>query len=277
MKVSKLLGSVLLGLALPLAAHAQSCTPKFSADHLVKAGELQMSINPTLPPQQYVNEKGELQGLNVELGDAIAKELCLKPVYLRMDMPPMIPALKTGRFDAIDTGLFWTEERSKMFYMVPYAQQAISIYTLPKSKMVIHSFDDLAGQKVGVEIGTYQERKARGISDDMVKRGLKPIQFLTFETVTDTSQALLAGQIEAGLNIDETARSLEDRKLVKIWVTGQQGTDITFAFRDKAVAEAAANAITKLKADGTYDKLFTKFRMTPLKEATFSIRGPGPN
>ncbi|MCP1116911.1 ABC transporter substrate-binding protein [Robbsia andropogonis] len=277
MKVSKLLGSMLLGLALPFVAHAQSCVPKFASDHLVKAGELQMSINPTLPPQQYVNDKGELEGLNVELGNAIAKSLCLKPTYLRMDMPPMIPALKTGRFDAIDTGLFWTEERSKMFYMVPYAQQAISIYTLPGSKLVIHGFDDLAGRKVGVEIGTYQERKARGISDDMVKRGLQPIQFLTFETVTDTSQALLAGQVEAGLNIDETARSLEDRKLVKVWVRGQQGTDITFAFRDKVVAQAAADAITKLKADGTYDKLFAKFRMTPLKETTFSIRGTGPN
>ncbi|KKB62523.1 ABC transporter substrate-binding protein [Robbsia andropogonis] len=277
MKVSKLLGSMLLGLALPFVAHAQSCAPKIASDHLVKAGELQMSINPTLPPQQYVNDKGELEGLNVELGNAIAKALCLKPTYLRMDMPPMIPALKTGRFDAIDTGLFWTEERSKMFYMVPYAQQAISIYTLPGSKLVIHGFDDLAGRKVGVEIGTYQERKARGISDDMVKRGLQPIQFLTFETVTDTSQALLAGQVEAGLNIDETARSLEDRKLVKVWVRGQQGTDITFAFRDKVVAQAAADAITKLKADGTYDKLFAKFRMTPLKETTFSIRGTGPN
>ena len=43
----------------------------------------------------------------------------------------MIPGLRAGRFDTINTGLFWTDERSKLLFMVPYAQQAISVYTLP--------------------------------------------------------------------------------------------------------------------------------------------------
>ena len=39
----------------------------------------------------------------------------------------MIPALQAGRFDGINTGMFWTEERSKIAYTVPYAQQTISL------------------------------------------------------------------------------------------------------------------------------------------------------
>lgn len=281
MQLNKVLCSLLCAVALPFAlssaAHAASCTPPFAASHLVTPGELQMSINPTLPPQQFVNAKGELEGLNVELGDAVAALLCLKPVFVRMDMPPMTPALRSGRFDAINTGMFYTDERSKLFYMIPYGQQAISIYTLPTSKLVIHSIDDLAGHTVGVETGTYQEKKARAMNDDMVKRGLKPINFMTFETASETLAAMRAGQLEAGINIDETARDLSDRKLAKVWVSGMAGTDITLDFRDKAVAEAAAKALTTLKANGTYDKLFTKFKMTPLKDVTtFAIRGTGP-
>jgi polar amino acid transport system substrate-binding protein len=37
-----------------------------------------------------------------------------------------------------------------------------------------------------------------------------------------------------------------------------------------------ADALTAIRADGTYDKLFDKFGMTKLKATTFAIRGDGP-
>src|SRR4030088_2275098 len=184
-------------------AHAQNCTPKVPVSSLIEAGKWQMSINPTLPPQQFVDDKGELQGLNVELAKEIAKRICLEPVFLRMDFPPMIPGLRGGRFDTINTGLFWTDERSKMLYLVPYAQQAISVHTDPKSDLKLEKFEDLAGRPVGVEAATYTERKAREFNAEMMAKGLKSIDFHTFTTVTATSAALLAGQLEAALNINE--------------------------------------------------------------------------
>jgi polar amino acid transport system substrate-binding protein len=258
------------------ATQAQTCTPKVPADHLLEAGKWQMSINPTLPPQQFVDSNGELQGLNVELARAMAAKMCLQPVFLRMDFPPMIPGLRAGRFDTINTGLFWTEERSKLLFLVPYAQQAISIYTLPDSTFAIHSFDDLAGHAVGVESATYQERKSHEVNADMEKRGLKPIDFHSFATASETVAALRAGQIEAAINIDETANDLMQKKIAKVWLSHLFGTDITFAFRDGTLAKAAAAALTELKADGTYDRLFDKFGMTRLTTDHFEIRGPGP-
>jgi polar amino acid transport system substrate-binding protein len=266
--------SILIGLL--DAAHAQNCTAKVPASSLIEAGKWQMSINPTLPPQQFVDDKGELQGLNVELAKEIAKRVCLEPVFLRMDFPPMIPALRSGRFDTINTGLFWTEERSKMLFLVPYAQQAISVYTDPKSDLKLEKFEDLAGRPVGVEAATYTERKAREFSAEMVAKGLEPIDLHTFTTVTATSAALRAGQLEAALNINETANALEQKGIAKIWLRDIAGTDITLAFRDKVLAQAAADALTALRADGTYDKLFEKFGMTKLKTTTFTIRGEGP-
>ena len=262
-------------LATMAGARAQ-CTPSVVPPHVLEAGTWQMSINPTLPPQQFVDSKGELQGLNVELARAMAAKMCLEPVFLRMDFPPMIPGLRAGRFDAIDTGLFWTEERSKLLFMVPYAQQAISVYTLPDSRLEITGFDSLAGHIVGVESATYQERKSREVNAEMEKRGLKPIDFRTFSTASETVAALRAGQLEAAVNIDETANELATKKLAKVWLHGLFGTDITFAFGDKPLAEAAAAALTSLKADGTYDKLFDKFGMTRLGNTSFAIRGPGP-
>lgn len=256
------------------AAWAQ-CTPKVPAASLVDPGKLQLAINPTLPPQQFVDEKGELQGLNVELGRELGKRLCVPTEFVRMDFPAMVPALRGGRFDGIDTGMFWTEERSRLMFMVPYAQQAIGVFGMASSNLQVKSFDDLAGRVGAIEIGTYQERKAKEANEDLVKRGLKPVDLRTFSTATEATAALRAGQVEVVIIVEDAARAISKGRGMQLLLTGFGGTDITFGFRDRAVAEAAAAAFTEIRADGTYDVLFDKFGMAKL-QGGFAVRGPGP-
>ena len=96
MRLHKIFSVLAALIGLVPTAHAQNCTPKVPASSLIEAGKWQMSINPTLPPQQFVDDKGELQGLNVELAREIAKRICIEPVFLRMDFPPMIPPRATA-------------------------------------------------------------------------------------------------------------------------------------------------------------------------------------
>ena len=258
-----------------LPAAAQTCKPAVPDADLVTAGKLQMSINPTLPPQQFVDEKGELQGLNVELMREIAKRLCVPLDFIRMDFPPMIPALNAGRFDGIDTGMFWTEERSKIAYTVPYAQQTISI-TVAKGKKKFDSIASLGGSKAGVEVNSYQERWLRGADKEATAKGAKPLDILTFTTATDVIAALRAGQVESAILIDQTAKEIERRGVVEITATGLGGAPTTMMYRNRNVAEKVVAALNAMKADGTYDKLFDKFGITKFPDATFAIRGPGP-
>ena len=258
-----------------LPAAAQSCKSVVPDSDLVAAGKIQMSINPTLPPQQFVDEKGELQGLNVELMKEIAKRMCLPLEFIRMDFPPMITALNAGRFDGIDTGMFWTEERSKIAYTVPYAQQTISI-TVAKGKKKFDSIASLGGSKAGVEVNSYQERWLRGADKEETAKGAKPLEILTFTTATDVIAALRAGQIESAILIDQTAKEIERRGVVEITATGLGGAPTTMMYRNRNVAEKVVVALNAMKADGTYDKLFDKFGITKFPDATFAIRGPGP-
>jgi polar amino acid transport system substrate-binding protein len=133
----------------------------------------------------------------------------------------------------------------------------------------------LAGHTAGIEIGTYQERKAKEANEDMVSRGLKPVTLLTFTTATDATAALRAGQVESVIIVEDAARSISKQRGMELLLTGYGGTDITFGFRDKAVAEAAARAFTAIRAEGIYDALFDKFGMSKLP-GPFAIRGPGP-
>jgi polar amino acid transport system substrate-binding protein len=270
-----LISLMLLGVA-ALPAAAQSCKPAIADTDLVAAGKLQMSINPTLPPQQFVDEKGELQGLNVDLMKEIAKRLCLPLDFIRMDFPPMIPALSAARFDGIDTGMFWTEERSKIAYTVPYAQQTISLTVIKGSAFKPAEIAALAGKKAGVEVNSYQERWLRGADKEATAKGAKPIEILTFTTATDVLAALRAGQVASAVLIDQTAREIERRGLIDITTTGLGGAPTTMMFRNRAVAEKVAATLTEMKKDGYYDKLFDKYGLTKASESVFSIRGPGP-
>ncbi len=271
------LSMLILVLAAIWAPRAQAaCASPIPAADLITPGKLMLSINPTLPPQQFVDSHGELQGLNVELARDFAKRLCLEADFIRMDFPGMFPALAAARFDGIDTGMFWTEERSKIVYTVPYAQQAISVVVLESSKAVFDTPDKLAGHSTGVEINSYQERWVRGQDKALQAAGKPGIDLHAFTTATDVLAALHAGQVESAILIDQTAREIVRRGGVKIVGDGFGGAPTTLAFRKRSVAEAVAKTLTEMRADGTYDRLFDAFGLTKLPEQVFAIRGPGP-
>jgi polar amino acid transport system substrate-binding protein len=255
---------------------AQSCTPAIPATDLVEAGKLQMSINPTLPPQQFVDSSGNLQGLNVDMMREVAKRLCVPMEFIRMDFPPMFPALAAARFDGIDTGMFWTEERSKIAYTVPYAQQTISLTVIAGSKLAVADTDALAGHSAGVEVNSYQERWLKGVDKDLTAKGAKPIAIHSFTTASDVVAALRAGQVETAILIDQTAKELVRRGLIEVTATGLGGAPTTLVFRNRAVAEKVAATLTAMKKDGYYDALFDRYGLTKLPGDTFSIRGTGP-
>jgi polar amino acid transport system substrate-binding protein len=265
--------------ALPAASNAAGCTPlvALAPEQLITPGKLQLSINPTLPLQQYVDSNGDLQGLNVELANEIAHRLCLEMVHVRMDFPPMIPALQAGRFDGINTGFFWTDARAKLFPLVPYALQSISVVVPARSGLKVTSLDDLAGKTVVIEVNTYQERWLKGQSDEMVARGKAAIVIHGFTTATEAMAALRAGQGDAAALLDYMAAELTKRGVVETELFRLGGAPTAMAFRSKAVADAVVMVLTSMRADGFYARLFEKFALTPLPaDQPFAIRGPGP-
>lgn len=278
----KLALALLAAPALPFAAgdaRAQSCTPvaQIQPSQLVTPGKLQLAINPTLPPQQFVDRSGELQGLNIELGREIARRLCLELQFIRMDFPPMIPALQAGRFDGIHTAMFWTEERSRVAYMVPYALQAISVGVPANSSLRFSSPDDLAGKAVVIEVNTYQERWLRSVSEGLVQRGRPAVTIRGFTTATEAMSALRAGQGDAAALLDYMAVDMTQRGMIRTELHRLGGAPSAMAFRQRPVAEAVAAALEAMRRDGSYGTLFDRYGLTQQPaDQPFAIRGPGP-
>ena len=260
-------------LAATAPASAQDCKVKVADSLLVKPGTLVMSINPTLPPVQWVDDKGQLRGLHVELGDAIARKLCLKAEHVRVEFSVMVPGVQSGRWDMINTGMFFTEDRAKIMQLVRYGYDGISISAQAGNPLKITKPEDLAGRSVSVELGGAPERRARELSKTLEEKGLKPLTIRTFENFAAAYQALRAGQVEAAVSVDAVARLYGEKGDFAEAITGLYPTVIAFGLSKKQLAEYVAGALQELKAEGTYQKMFAAYGRK-LYEEPFDVKGP---
>lgn len=252
---------------------AADCKPAVPDSALVKPGTLVMSTNPTLPPLQFVDQSGELKGMRVELGKEVAKRLCLTPEYIRIEFSAMIPGLQAGRWDMINTGIFFTPERAKLMYMIPYEQQAISISVPNADKDAISKPEDLDGKTIGVEIGGFEETKAKALNEELKAKGLKGLTIRTFDNFALAYQALRAGQVEAVVSIDGVAKEYADRGDFARAISGLYATPVSLAFKNKELANAVLKALKEMQADGSYQKLFDSYGVVPV-DGELSVSGP---
>ena len=187
----------------------------------------------------------------------------------------MIPGLASKRWDMINTGIFFTEERSKLMYMVPYEKAAISFLAAKGNPLNLKSIDDLAGRKIAVELGGIEERRTREVSKILQDKGLKPATVMTFNNFAEAFQALRAGQAEAATCIDATAMFMQTRGDFTRAVSGVFPQTACFAFANKTLALAVVDTLNGLRKDGFYDTLLDKYGVLKT-DPPFAISGPGP-
>lgn len=268
-------GATAVAGVLPTPSFAQ---PKVAPPTNIKAGSFVMSINPTLPPLQYANDKGELMGLRPELGNEIAKRLGLTPEYIRIDgVTTMIPGLAAKRWDMINTGTFWTEERSKIMFMVPYELVALSILVGRGNPLKIEKPEDFAGRSISCELGSIEERRTKELSASLVARGLKAIEIRSFNNFSEAFQALRAGQVDGTTAIDGVAMFMQSRGDFTRAISGLFAQEACLCFGARPITDAVISVMNEMKKDGFYQALFEKYGVLQVPSDTFAVKGTGPN
>ncbi|WP_210207084.1 ABC transporter substrate-binding protein [Methylobacterium currus] len=262
-----------LAAAAASGALAAECTSPVKPSDLTKPGSLVMSTNPTLPPMQYVDRSGQLVGMRIELGREIARRLCLTPDYVKIEFPAMIPGLQAGRWDMINTGIFFTPERAKIMQMIPYESQTISIATALKPKVPVTRVEDLDGRTIGVEMGGFEENKAKALNAELKGKGLSGMTIRTFDSYALAYQALRAGHVEAVVSIDAVAKEYADRGEFQRALTGLFPTPVSLAFKNRNLADAVLKVLEAMQEDGSFAALLGRFGVVPVP-GRLAVQGP---
>ena len=260
-------------LIISFAIMGATCKQTVPNSALVKNGTLVMSTNPTLPPLQFVDSTGKLKGMRVTLGKEVAKRLCLKPEYIRIEFSAMIPGLEAGRWDMINTGIFWNPKRAAMMNMIPYESAAISISVKKGNPLGISKKEDLAGKAVGVEIGGLEEKKLKEIDKEIRAKGLTPINIRVFDNFALSYQALRAGQTDAAVSIDATAAEYAKRGEFDRAISGLFPMPCSLAMKNDILAKTVLEAMNDMMEDGFYKELMDEYGLLP-NSSPFIIRGP---
>jgi polar amino acid transport system substrate-binding protein len=162
----RFLAAAVSGLLATSAVVPPPALAQLGSPPLISAGKLVAATNATIPPYQFVDAAGKLQGMRIELGEEIARRLGVKMEWVNVGFETHIPGLQSARWDASITGMFLTPERAKILYMIPYELQAVSISVAKGNALKIASPPDLAGRRVAVEIGGYEFRQINRINDE---------------------------------------------------------------------------------------------------------------
>ncbi len=253
------------GPSLAVPTRPPGCLAEGAGLPLTAPGALTMSINATMPPTQYVDPSGKFVGMNIDLGDEIARRLCLRPAYANVQFEVQVPGLRGGRWDMINTGFYFTPDRAKLVQLIPYSVGSLAVVTASGNPLGLKGLKDLAGKRVGVEAGGIEEKQLRDISAKLVHDGLPAADIRVFNTYADTFQALQAGQIDAVFASDAVGTYYQDKGRFTEALSGLlPGMPAAFATSDPRIAKAIVAALTTMVADGTYKTILGRYGVKPI-------------
>lgn len=125
---------------------------KQSVDAIKKAGKITMATNAEFPPFEYL-ENDKVVGVDADIAAEIAKDLGVELEIVDGKFDAVIPSVQSGKASFGAAGMTVTEDRAKKVdFSVKYITSTQYII-VPKDSDV-KTIEDLAGKKIGVQLGT---------------------------------------------------------------------------------------------------------------------------
>lgn len=221
-----------------------------------------VGLDDTFAPMGFKDEKGEIVGFDIDLAKEVMKRLNIEVEFKSINWDSKILDLNSGSIDLIWNGLTITPERAAETEMSkPYMSNNQSIVV--KADSDIKTKDDLTGRIVGVQSQSSGE-------ETVIKEGADK-KFKEFKGYAQYDQAFMdldAGRIEAVVVDEMFAKYIKNTK------ESQSGTQLytiledNFGLEDCGIAakkgnkiliEAIDKTIEEMKADGTYNEIFSRW------------------
>ena len=151
--MKKIIAAVLaLGMCSVMLTSCGSAADSQSVEKIKEAGEIVMYTDAAFPPFEYV-EGQDVKGVDVEIGMEIAKELGVELKVENVKFDSIVASVQSGKAAFGAAGMTVTEERKKSVDFSNEYFTSVQYVICPEDKDFA-SLADLAGLKIGVQLGT---------------------------------------------------------------------------------------------------------------------------
>ncbi len=254
-----------------LAAAALLCVPAAMAaaadlpPAIASSGSMRVAVVPNYPPLEFRDPAtNALTGFDVELGEAIARKLGIRIAWTETSFDQMLPAVATGRVDAILSGMTDLASRHEASSFVDYLRSGPAFFVQQSRAAEFADMAALCGKNVGAsrrtgfpkEIAAWSEANCPG----------NPVKVVGTEGSADARTQLKQGRIDAAVQGNETLPYIMEQEPRAYAAVGgpiaTQLTGIAAPVKETGLQAAIAGALDALIADGTYAALLAKWHLS---------------
>ena len=227
------------------AAATLTAGAAFADGHAV----VRMGTEGAYAPYNFINDAGEVDGFEREVGDELCKRAELTCEWVTNDWDSIIPNLTSGNYDTIIAGMSITAERDEVIdFTQDYYPPTASRY------MALSADVDLTGGVIAAQTNTIQ-------SAYVAETGAT---LLEFATPDETIAAVQNGEADAvfadaDFLLPKAEESGGEMQLVGDPVPLGGGVGMGLRESDSELKAKFDAAITSMKEDGTLNTLLVKW------------------
>ncbi|MFT9258204.1 MAG: glutamine ABC transporter substrate-binding protein GlnH [Acetobacter sp.] len=217
------------------------------------AADLVVATDTAFMPFEF-KQGGRYVGFDIDLWDAIAKDIGVTYTLQPMDFSGIVPALQTAQVDVAVSGMTIKEIRRKVIdFSDSYYDSGVMLMVPVDS--TITGVEDLKGRSLALKTGT--------ASADYAKEHFKDTEFRLFPNFDNAYLELMTGRVDAAMH--DTPNVLYYINTIgrgKVKTVGAQmmAQQYGFGFPKGSPLVARVNAsLARLRKNGTYDAIYKKW------------------
>ncbi|MGR3464359.1 transporter substrate-binding domain-containing protein [Limimaricola sp.] len=201
------------------------------------------------PPYNFLNDAGEVDGFEREVGDELCKRAELTCEWVTNDWDSIIPNLVSGNYDTIIAGMSITDERDEVIdFTQNYYPPAASAYVATSEDV------DLTGGVVAAQATTIQ---AGHVADSGAA-------LLEFATPDESVAAVRSGEADAVFADKDFLVPIVEASGGELMFVGEDvalggGIGVGLRESDTELREKLDAAIQSMKDDGSLNELLVKW------------------
>jgi len=229
-------------------------TTLFAATAPAQNKELLVAVDTAFIPFSF-KQGNTYTGFDVEMWDAIAKEVGLRYKLQPMDFNGILPGLQTRNIDVAIAGITMRPDRAKVIdFSDPYYESGLAIL-VRANENGITDIQSLAGKTIGVKIGTN--------TVDYLRDNVPQARLKLFPNIDNAFLDLATGRVDAAVhdtpNVQYYANTAGKGR-VKVSGSLTSGDFYGIGLPKNSELTAQVNrGLAAIRANGVYDALYVKW------------------
>ncbi|HHE9471877.1 lysine/arginine/ornithine ABC transporter substrate-binding protein [Haemophilus influenzae] len=220
----------------------------------VSAQELTFAMEPSYPPFETTNEKGEIIGFDVDVANAICQEIQVTCKFKSETFDSLIPSLKAKRFDAAISAIDITDARAKQVLFSDAYYDSSASYVALKGKATLES-----AKNIGVQNGTTFQQYTVAETKQYSPKSYASLQNAILDLKSGRidiilgDTAVLSDMISKEPEIQFVGEKVTNKKYFG------NGLGIAMHKSNKDLAAQLNKGLAAIKANGEYQKIYDKW------------------